>query len=90
MGIKQFFKSSPGLLSQFMFVLRRARAGELDCEGLNNMAKLTEVNVDEVGVGGAKDFFEAKVNAHSIFNNPHTCNSALILFRSLRPLDLFD
>lgn len=30
--------------------------------GLSKLARLTEINVEEVGVGGAKDFFEAKVS----------------------------
>lgn len=29
--------------------------------GLSQLARLTEINVDEVGVGGAKTFFEAKI-----------------------------
>jgi hypothetical protein len=30
--------------------------------GLSKLAMLTEINVEEVGVGGAKNFFEAKVS----------------------------
>jgi hypothetical protein len=30
--------------------------------GLSKLAMLTEINVEEVGVGGAKHFFEAKVS----------------------------
>jgi hypothetical protein len=45
-----------------LLIYRKAKAGELAEEsGLNRLAKLTEINVEEVGVGGAKDFFEAKV-----------------------------
>ena len=45
-----------------MTIFRRARAGELEVEsGLGQLASLSEVDVDEVGVVGAKDFFEAKV-----------------------------
>lgn len=36
--------------------------------GLSELAKLVEVNVDEVGVGGAKQFFEAKVQQQSASN----------------------
>ncbi|KAK0079901.1 hypothetical protein PV325_000648, partial [Microctonus aethiopoides] len=42
---------------------REARAGELEQDsGLGQLARLTEVNVDEVGVTGAKNFFEAKID----------------------------
>jgi hypothetical protein len=34
----------------------------LEESGLSKLARLTEINVEEVGVGGAKDFFEAKVS----------------------------
>ena len=43
-------------------IFRKARLGELDMEsGLGKLATLSEVDVDAVGVGGAKTFFEAKV-----------------------------
>ncbi|KAF2894022.1 hypothetical protein ILUMI_12154, partial [Ignelater luminosus] len=46
---------------EFLLVYRKARAGELDADsGLGQLAKLTEINVDQVGVNGAKEFFEAK------------------------------
>ena len=49
---------------QFLLIYRKAKAGELAEEsGLNQLAMLTEINVEEVGVGGAKNFFEAKVIA---------------------------
>lgn len=45
-----------------MLIFRKAKAGELVEEsGLSQLAKLTEIDVDQVGVGGAKNFFEAKV-----------------------------
>ncbi|XP_017770446.1 PREDICTED: EF-hand domain-containing protein D2 homolog isoform X2 [Nicrophorus vespilloides] len=48
---------------EFLLVYRKARAGELDADsGLGQLAKLTEVDVDKVGVNGAKEFFEAKIN----------------------------
>jgi hypothetical protein len=48
---------------EFLTIFRKARAGELELEsGLGQLASLSEINVDEVGVGGAKDFFEAKVS----------------------------
>ena len=47
---------------EFLLIFRKAAAGELDLQsGLGQLASLTEVDVDEVGVGGAKNFFEAKV-----------------------------
>lgn len=47
---------------EFLLVYRKARAGELDeNSGLGQLARLTEVDVDKVGVNGAKEFFEAKV-----------------------------
>lgn len=49
-------------LLQFLLIYRKARAGELEQDsGLGQLARLTEVDVDEVGVTGAKHFFEAKV-----------------------------
>lgn len=49
-------------LLQFLLIYRKARAGELEQNsGLGQLARLTEVDVDEVGVTGAKHFFEAKV-----------------------------
>ena len=45
-----------------MLIFRKAAAGEFhEDSGLGVLAKQCEVNVEEVGVGGAKDFFEAKV-----------------------------
>lgn len=47
---------------EFLLIFRKANAGELlEESGLGKLAKLTEINVEEVGVGGAKDFFEAKI-----------------------------
>jgi hypothetical protein len=43
-----------------IYLFRKARAGEL-VSGLSQLARLTEINVEEVGVTGAKDFFEAKI-----------------------------
>ena len=45
-----------------MLIFRKAAAGELqEDSGLSLLAKQCEINVEEVGVGGAKNFFEAKV-----------------------------
>ena len=47
---------------EFLLIFRKFNAGELDEDsGLGLLAKQCEINVDEVGVVGAKDFFEAKV-----------------------------
>ncbi|CAH0393650.1 unnamed protein product [Bemisia tabaci] len=46
----------------FLLIFRKANAGELQEEsGLGKLAKLTEVDVGQVGVNGAKSFFEAKI-----------------------------
>ncbi|KAF6214058.1 hypothetical protein GE061_011789 [Apolygus lucorum] len=47
---------------EFMLIFRKAKAGELVEEsGLSQLAKLTEIDVVEVGVSVAKNFFEAKI-----------------------------
>ncbi|GLG94070.1 Uncharacterized protein GBIM_01349 [Gryllus bimaculatus] len=47
---------------EFLLIYRKARAGELtEDSGLSQLAALTEINVEEVGVEGAKNFFEAKI-----------------------------
>ncbi|XP_066137739.1 EF-hand domain-containing protein D2 homolog [Euwallacea fornicatus] len=67
-GLKQMIKEvdedSDGRLSfhEFMLVFRKARAGELDEDsGLGQLARLAEIDVEKVGVNGAKEFFEAKI-----------------------------
>lgn len=50
----------------------KAKAGDLDMgSGLSELARLTEINVEKVGVGGAKDFFEAKIAQQLITNKFH-------------------
>merc|ERR1711913_164931 len=66
LGLKAMIKEvdEDGAISfrEFLIIFRKAAAGELDLEsGLGQLATLTEVDVDEVGVGGAKTFFEAKI-----------------------------
>lgn len=39
--------------------------------GLSELARLTCVNVEEVGVGGAKTFFEAKIEQQLLTNKFH-------------------
>jgi len=54
---------------EFLLIFRKAKAGELEAgSGLSELARLTEVNVDEVGVGGAKQFFDAKIKQQSESN----------------------
>lgn len=58
-------------LSLFL-IYSKARAGELVSDsGLGQLARLTEINVDEVGVGGAKSFFEAKIEQQLRTNKFH-------------------
>ncbi|XP_016380343.1 EF-hand domain-containing protein D2-like, partial [Sinocyclocheilus rhinocerous] len=52
---------------QFLLIFRRAAAGELQEEsGLMALARLSEIDVSTEGVLGARDFFEAKVQALSV------------------------
>lgn len=61
-GYESYIKKSTFGSLQFLLIYRKAKAGELAEEsGLSKLAMLTEINVEEVGVGGAKNFFEAKV-----------------------------
>ena len=47
---------------QFLLIFRKAAEGLLEAgSGLCELARLTEIDVDETGVKGAKDFFEAKM-----------------------------
>ena len=48
---------------QFLLIFRKAAAGELTSnDGLMEIYnQINEIDVDSVGVGGAKNFFEAKV-----------------------------
>merc|ERR1712072_518597 len=55
-----------GMISfrEFMMIFRKAAAGELkEDSGFGVLAKQFEIDVDEVGVEGAKTFFEAKIAA---------------------------
>ena len=56
------------LFREFLEIVRCARAGELDKgSGLAQLADLSEIEVEQVGVGGAKTFFEAKVTEMKLF-----------------------
>jgi len=62
--IKEVDEDEDGAIAfrEFLNIFKKARAGDLDEEsGLGQLAKLSEIDVDEVGVGGAKTFFEAKI-----------------------------
>ncbi|XP_022908780.1 EF-hand domain-containing protein D2 homolog [Onthophagus taurus] len=68
LGLKQMInevdEDEDGRLSfrEFLLVFRKARAGQLaEDSGLAALAKYTEVDVNKVGVNGAKEFFEAKI-----------------------------
>ncbi|XP_061683947.1 EF-hand domain-containing protein D1 [Syngnathoides biaculeatus] len=67
--IKEVDEDYDGKLSfrEFLLIFRRAAAGELQEEsGLMALARLSEINVSTEGVSGAKDFFEAKMQALSV------------------------
>jgi len=49
-------------LIQFLLIFRKASLGELEIDGLKRLAELSEIDVSQEGVGGAKSFFEAKVS----------------------------
>lgn len=51
---------------EFLLIYRKAKAGELALDsGLSQLATLTEIDVEKAGVGGAKNFFEAKIEEQS-------------------------
>ncbi|XP_034471706.1 EF-hand domain-containing protein D2 homolog [Drosophila innubila] len=57
---------------EFLLIYRKAQAGELDSDsGLNQLARLTEIDVEQVGVTGAKNFFEAKIEQQLNTNKFH-------------------
>ncbi|XP_044572089.1 EF-hand domain-containing protein D2 homolog isoform X2 [Drosophila ananassae] len=57
---------------EFLLIYRKAGAGELDSDsGLNQLARLTEIDVEQVGVSGAKNFFEAKIEQQLRTNKFH-------------------
>jgi len=64
--IQEVDEDEDGMISfrEFMMIFRKAAAGELkEDSGLGVLAKQFEIDVDEVGVEGAKTFFEAKIAA---------------------------
>lgn len=64
-----FVVSSCKSYNQYFYTHSKAKAGELESDsGLGQLARLTEINVDEVGVCGAKNFFEAKIEEQTKTN----------------------
>ena len=51
-------------MQEFFSIFKKAAGGDLENEGLQAIAG--SVDVSEVGVSGAKDFFEAKIKRNSI------------------------
>ncbi|XP_062872727.1 EF-hand domain-containing protein D1 [Trichomycterus rosablanca] len=67
--IREVDEDYDGKLSyrEFLLIFRRAAAGELeDDDPLMALARLSEINVSNEGVKGARDFFEAKAQALSV------------------------
>ena len=56
------------LFFQFLLIFRKASLGELQIDGLKKLAELSEIDVGAEGVGGAKNFFEAKVSIKMLTN----------------------
>jgi hypothetical protein len=50
---------------EFLLIFHKAKLGELQCDGLAAIAAASTVDVSEVGVGGAKAFFEARAAEQS-------------------------
>ena len=63
--IQEVDEDDDGAISfrEFLLIFRKAAAGELQDKGLSLLAQQCEINVEEVGVDGAKNFFEAKVKS---------------------------
>jgi len=62
--IKEVDEDGDGKLSfrEFLLVFRKAAAGELpEDSGLNRLAALTDIDVHEVGVHEAANFFQSKI-----------------------------
>ncbi|XP_028920219.1 EF-hand domain-containing protein D2 [Ornithorhynchus anatinus] len=67
--IKEVDEDFDGKLSfrEFLLIFHKAAAGELqEDSGLHVLARLSEIDVSTEGVKGAKNFFEAKVQAINV------------------------
>jgi len=53
-------------LREFFLIFRKAARKELKSAGLMELAKQVSIDVQEEGVGGAKTFFQAKIEAQSL------------------------
>lgn len=72
---------------EFLLIYRKARAGDLELDsGLDQLAKLTEIDVNEVGVNGAKSFFEAKVKKLLSFRESYAKGADLEKSKSFKIL----
>jgi len=62
--IKEVDEDNDGKISyrEFLLIFRKASLGELKIDGLIRLAELSSIDVGAEGVGGAKNFFEAKVS----------------------------
>ena len=72
--INEFDADQDGRISfrEFLLIFRKAQSGELkEDSGLSDLARLSEINVEEVGVNGAKNFFEAKIEEQMKTNKFH-------------------
>ncbi|XP_076306600.1 EF-hand domain-containing protein D2-like isoform X1 [Tachypleus tridentatus] len=77
---------------EFLLIFRKAQTGDLAADsGLNQLAKLTEIDVDQAGVSGARNFFEAKVgrcNDGFLLNNKRNIISLKRKFAQSRKNDV--
>eukprot|EP00008_Paramoeba_atlantica_P006912 CAMPEP_0201487598 /NCGR_PEP_ID=MMETSP0151_2-20130828/13924_1 /ASSEMBLY_ACC=CAM_ASM_000257 /TAXON_ID=200890 /ORGANISM="Paramoeba atlantica, Strain 621/1 / CCAP 1560/9" /LENGTH=168 /DNA_ID=CAMNT_0047872681 /DNA_START=8 /DNA_END=514 /DNA_ORIENTATION=- len=72
--IKEIDEDNDGKVAyrEFLLIFRYAKSGKLESEGLKQIA--ASVNVGDVGVGGAKGFFESK--AAALNENPAAKDAA--------------
>lgn len=54
---------------EFLLIFRKAKNGDFSTDsGLDQLAKLAEIDVEQAGVGAAKTFFEAKIEEQRRYN----------------------
>ncbi|OBS67645.1 hypothetical protein A6R68_03806 [Neotoma lepida] len=67
LGAPQTHLGLKSMINEFLLIFRKAAAGELqEDSGLHVLARLSEIDVSTEGVKGAKNFFEAKVQAINV------------------------